>query len=111
MPPIYYYLKPGAFNVVGFAYGKVEAAAKSGKVKVKLVASGRWTEEAIQMVELAEVEIDPRVVSVDEALDGADIFVGGVICTARVQPGGACVWDYGLVVGYHWDPEQRAARR
>ncbi|OWY90911.1 LOW QUALITY PROTEIN: hypothetical protein PHMEG_00040733 [Phytophthora megakarya] len=105
MVPSYFYLKPNVFSVVGFAYGKVEGSTtRGGKVKVKLVQSGRWAEEDDQSIDLVETDISPRAVTTEEAEDGAGTFVGGVICTSRVRPGGARVWDYGLV---KWDSEQQ----
>ncbi|KAG7379784.1 hypothetical protein PHYPSEUDO_008126 [Phytophthora pseudosyringae] len=107
MPTSYFYLRPGAFSVVDFTYGKVEGVStRGGKVNVKLVQSGRWTEEDAQSVDLTEDELAPREVTQEEALDGAGTCVGSVICTARLRPGGARVWDYGLVVGYKWCADQ-----
>ncbi|EGZ11848.1 hypothetical protein PHYSODRAFT_516942 [Phytophthora sojae] len=106
MAPSYFYLRPGVFNLVGFSYGKVDGTlAREAKVKVKLVQSGRWSEEPPQAVELPQEELAPRVVSVAEAENGVGTFVGGVICTSRVRSGTARVWDYGLVIGYSWEPE------
>ncbi|KAE9335502.1 hypothetical protein PF008_g13462 [Phytophthora fragariae] len=103
MSASYFYLRPGVFGVVGFAYGTAEGSgARGGKVKVKLVTSGRWSEEQGQSVELTGDEVAARTVTTEEALNGAGTFVGGVICTSRVRPGGARVWDYGLVTGYTW---------
>ncbi|OWZ10333.1 hypothetical protein PHMEG_00016830 [Phytophthora megakarya] len=108
MPPSYFYLRPGAFDLVGFSYGKVDAVTtRGGKLKVKLVRSGRWVDEQPQSTEISQDELDPRAVSEDEALDGAGTFVGSAICTSRVRPGGARIWDYGLVVGYKWESTQR----
>ncbi|EGZ26932.1 hypothetical protein PHYSODRAFT_444814, partial [Phytophthora sojae] len=110
MPAQYVYLKPGVFTVVGFCYGKVVASAKrDGKVKVKLVRSGRWTEAQGEAKELHYEEIASRTVTATEALDGAGTFGGGVICTSRVPARGARVWDYGVVVGYRWDEDQRGS--
>ncbi|EGZ12429.1 hypothetical protein PHYSODRAFT_517745, partial [Phytophthora sojae] len=106
MAPSYFYLRPGVFNLVGFSYGKVDGTlARGAKVKVKLVQSGRWSEEPSQAVELPQEELALRVVSAAEAENGVGTFVGGVICMSRVRPGTARVWDYGLVIGYSWEPE------
>ncbi|KAG7375679.1 hypothetical protein PHYPSEUDO_015621 [Phytophthora pseudosyringae] len=108
MSASYFYLRPGIFSVIGFTYGKVEGVGTpGGKARVKLVSSGRWTEEHAQVVEVTETEIASRGVTAEEALNGAGTFVGSAICTSRVRPGGARVWDYGLVVGYKWDAEQQ----
>jgi hypothetical protein len=108
MTTSYFYLRPGAFSVIGFAYGKVEPAETRGsKMKVKLVQSGRWAEEQAESVDMAEAELTPRSVTPEDTLDGVGTYVGGVICTFWVQPGAARVWDYGLVVGYKWCPEPR----
>ncbi|KAE9240128.1 hypothetical protein PF004_g7638 [Phytophthora fragariae] len=107
MPPSYFYLRPSAFNLVGFAYGKTEGGStRGGKVKVKLVHSGRWVDEEAQTAEWDQDELTPRAVSGEEAEDGAGTFVGSAICTSTVRPGGGRVWDYGLVVGYHWKAGQ-----
>ncbi|OWZ08529.1 hypothetical protein PHMEG_00018909, partial [Phytophthora megakarya] len=104
----YFYLRPGAFNLVGFAYGKVDGVAtRGGKLKVKLVPSGRWVEEQMETTELTHDELKPRAVTEEEALDGVGTFVGSAICTSRVRPGGARLWDYGLVVGYKWWSSER----
>ncbi|EGZ20342.1 hypothetical protein PHYSODRAFT_496661 [Phytophthora sojae] len=61
MPAQYVYLKPGVFTAVGFCYGKVDASAKrGGKVKVKLVRSGRWTEAQRETKERQYEEIASR---------------------------------------------------
>ncbi|EEY54803.1 uncharacterized protein PITG_08353 [Phytophthora infestans T30-4] len=84
--PSYYYLCPGAFNVVGFAYGKAESTApREGKVKVKRFRSGRWVDEKEQVVELHQDEPTVRIVSAEEALHGAGTFVESVICTAKFK--------------------------
>ncbi|OWY95586.1 hypothetical protein PHMEG_00034372 [Phytophthora megakarya] len=111
MEPRYIYLRPGLFSVVGFTYGKAASSvAKGGKVKVRLVQSGRWAEHEAESIELKETEIEHRIVTAEEALDGAGTFVGSAICTSRLRSGGARVWDYGLVVGYKWDPEIQIGR-
>ncbi|KAG6951371.1 hypothetical protein JG688_00013763, partial [Phytophthora aleatoria] len=56
-----------------------------------------------QGVELVHADIEARVVSEEEALDGVGTFVGGAICPSRVPHGGARVRDYGLVV---WESEE-----
>ncbi|OWZ20823.1 hypothetical protein PHMEG_0004712 [Phytophthora megakarya] len=81
-------------------------ASRGGKVKVKLVLSGRWTEEQVQTIEVTQDELNPRAVSDEEALDGVGTFVGSAICTSRVRPGGARVWDCGFVVVYKWSMHQ-----
>ncbi|OWZ21825.1 hypothetical protein PHMEG_0003577 [Phytophthora megakarya] len=48
---------PFTFSMVGFAYGKVETTSRKGKVKVKLVANGRWPEEDAQTTKLTEADI------------------------------------------------------
>ncbi|KAG2760200.1 hypothetical protein PC129_g20774 [Phytophthora cactorum] len=104
----YYYMLPGSFDLVGFAYGKSEGAvSRGGKIKAKLVPSGRWATEEPQGVELVHAGIEARVESEAEALDGVGTFVGGASCTSRVSHGGPRVWDYGLVVGYRWESEER----
>ncbi|KAI9992646.1 hypothetical protein PInf_014506 [Phytophthora infestans] len=76
----------GAFNVVGFAYGKAESTApREGKVKVKRFRSGRWVDEKEQVVELHQDEPTVRIVSAEEALHGAGTFVESVICTAKFK--------------------------
>ncbi|KAJ8577200.1 hypothetical protein ON010_g2009 [Phytophthora cinnamomi] len=108
MEPSYFYLRPGSFDMVGCAYGKTECpTTRGGKLKVKLVPSGRWEEEQVQSIELTQDELSPRAVTDEEALDGVGTFVESAICVSRVRPGGAHVWDYGLVVGYKWDSKQR----
>ncbi|EEY70524.1 uncharacterized protein PITG_05949 [Phytophthora infestans T30-4] len=88
------------------SYGVSEGqATRGGKLKVKLVPSGRWADSQTETVELVHAEITPRVVTTQEALDGVGTFVGSAICTPRVPPGKARIWDYGLVVGYDWDEE------
>ncbi|KAL3665201.1 hypothetical protein V7S43_009829 [Phytophthora oleae] len=104
MTSSYFYLCPGSFDLVGFAYGKTEGpATRGGKTKIKLVQSGRWMEEPVQSIELTQDALSPRAVSDEEAFDVVGTFVGSAICTSRVWPGGARVCDYGLVVGYKWD--------
>ncbi|KAG6947253.1 hypothetical protein JG687_00016222 [Phytophthora cactorum] len=99
---------PGSFDLVGFAFGKSEGAvSRGGKIKAKLVPSGRWATEEPQGVELVHAGIEARVESEAEALDGVGTFVGGASCTSRVSHGGPRVWDYGLVVGYRWESEER----
>ncbi|KAE9078775.1 hypothetical protein PF002_g24646 [Phytophthora fragariae] len=94
--------------MVGFAYGKAEGpVTRGGNAKVKLVRSRRWMEEEAESVELSFDELFPRSVSAEEALDGAGTFVGGVICTSRVGAEGTRVWEYGLVVGYRWEKNQK----
>lgn len=106
MSSTYFYLLPGAFSLIGFTYGVSEGqATRGGKIKVKLVPSGRWADSQTETVELVHAEIAPRVVTTQEALDGVGTFVGSAICTPRVPPGKARIWDYGLVVGYDWDEE------
>ncbi|KAG7391958.1 hypothetical protein PHYPSEUDO_002664 [Phytophthora pseudosyringae] len=61
MAPSYDYLRPSVFTLVGFAYGKTEGAAtRAGKVKVKLIQSGRWLEEEDQTVELLKKTCSPE---------------------------------------------------
>ncbi|KAJ8524546.1 hypothetical protein ON010_g16572 [Phytophthora cinnamomi] len=99
----YYYLRPGTFDVLGFAYGKAEGlASRRGKVEVALVQSGRWVDQAVQSVELSLTEISDREVSEAEALQGPGTYVGSAVCTTRIPTGSARVWTYGLVVGYSW---------
>ncbi|KAI9985749.1 hypothetical protein PInf_024514 [Phytophthora infestans] len=93
-------------HLIGFTYGVSEGqATRGGKIKVKVVPSGRWADSQTETVELVHAEITPRVVTTQEALDGVGTFVGSAICTPRVPPGKARIWDYGLVVGYDWDEE------
>ncbi|KAJ8556596.1 hypothetical protein ON010_g9370 [Phytophthora cinnamomi] len=87
--------------------GIAATANRSGRVKVKLVRSGRWAETQAETAEILYDDVAARTVTATEALDGAGTFVGGGICTSRVPEGGARVWDYGLVVGYKWDEDQR----
>ncbi|KAJ8533271.1 hypothetical protein ON010_g13984 [Phytophthora cinnamomi] len=99
----YYYLRPGTFDVLGFAYGKAEGlASRRGKVEIALVQSGRWVDQAVQSVELSLTEISEREVSEAEALQGPGTYVGSAVCTTRIPTGSARVWTYGLVVGYSW---------
>ncbi|KAI9980576.1 hypothetical protein PInf_009878 [Phytophthora infestans] len=106
MSSTYFYLLPGAFSLIGFTYGVSEGQpTRGGKIKVKLVPSGRWADSQTETVELVYAEIAPRVVTTQEALDGVGTFVGSAICTPRVPPGKARIWDYGLVVGYDWYEE------
>ncbi|OWY94365.1 Multidrug resistance protein ABC transporter [Phytophthora megakarya] len=111
MDPHYIYLRPGLFSVVGFTYGKAAGSvAKGGKVKVRLVLSGRWAAHEAESIELKNMEIEHRIVTAKEALDGAESFVRSAICISRLRSGGSRVWDYGLVVGYKWDPEIQIGR-
>ncbi|KAG1684973.1 hypothetical protein DVH05_000542 [Phytophthora capsici] len=104
----FYYLNPGAFEVVGYAYGRAEGPpSRRGKVTVSLVRSGRWATQEEQQVEMSLADIIDREVTEAEALMGAGTFVGGAVCTTWVPTGGARVWVYGLVVGYSWNAEQK----
>ncbi|KAG7383447.1 hypothetical protein PHYPSEUDO_003687 [Phytophthora pseudosyringae] len=75
MSASYFYLRSGIFSVIGFTYGKVEGVGtRGGKARVKLVSSGRWSEEHAQVVEVTETEIASRGVTSEEALNGAGTF-------------------------------------
>ncbi|EEY60373.1 uncharacterized protein PITG_12780 [Phytophthora infestans T30-4] len=64
MSSTYFYLLPGAFSLIGFTYGVSEGqATRGGKIKVKLVPSGRWADSQTETVELVHAEIAPRVVA------------------------------------------------
>ncbi|OWZ13123.1 LOW QUALITY PROTEIN: hypothetical protein PHMEG_00013609 [Phytophthora megakarya] len=109
MRNLYYYLRPGVFSMVGFSYGKAEGGVNSdGKVKIRLVRSGRWTHETNQTAELQQNDIAARSVTRTQAMDGVGTFIGSAICTPRVPPEGVRIWDYGFGVGFKWtDSKQR----
>eukprot|EP00644_Phytophthora_capsici_P011692 jgi/Phyca11/123277/e_gw1.50.286.1 len=57
----FYYLNPGAFEVVGYAYGRAEGPpSRRGKVTVSLVRSGRWATQEEQQVEMSLADIIDR---------------------------------------------------
>ncbi|ETL33188.1 hypothetical protein L916_14304 [Phytophthora nicotianae] len=63
-------------------------AVRGGKIKVKLVSSGRWASHSAETVDLVRAEIAPISVTAEEATDGVRTYVGSAICTSRVPPGG-----------------------
>ncbi|OWZ16873.1 hypothetical protein PHMEG_0009270 [Phytophthora megakarya] len=104
----FYYLRPGTFEVVGFAYGRTEGLiSRRGKMTVSLLRSGRWATEEEQEVEIYCGDISEREVTEAGTLMGPGAFVGSAVCITRVPLGGARVWVYGLVVDYSWSTEQK----
>ncbi|OWZ10555.1 hypothetical protein PHMEG_00016587 [Phytophthora megakarya] len=103
----YYFLRPSAFNLRGFAYGSTDGDVTQVTVTVHLVCSGRWAEQQEQSVELRQDELTPREVSEEEALNGVGTTLWSTICTAKTRSDGCRVWTYGLVLGYKWEANEQ----
>ncbi|RLN87346.1 hypothetical protein BBJ28_00008066 [Nothophytophthora sp. Chile5] len=102
----YAFFKPEVLGTPGYAYGSYELPEDlSAPVVVALICNGHWGGRAVTEVERSRAEVEARAVCEAEASSGIGTYTGSCICAARISPGAARLWDYGIVVGYEWFEE------
>ncbi|KAE8902439.1 hypothetical protein PF005_g23199 [Phytophthora fragariae] len=103
-PVSYVYCKPTVLQTDGYAYGKTNLeGAGVDSVSVTRVASGRWAELPEIMCTCLRRDVQGRTVEAEEAASGIGTYVGSCVCVARLLPGSAKVWSYGVVTDYTWN--------
>ncbi|KAE8966835.1 hypothetical protein PR002_g28247 [Phytophthora rubi] len=103
-PASYVYCKPTVLQTDGYAYGKTNLeGAGEDSVSVTRVASGRWAELPEIVCPCLRRDVQGRTVEAEEAASGIGTYVGSYVCVARLHPGSAKVWSYGVVTDYTWN--------
>jgi len=101
------YVKPGLLDTQGYAYGKGKIlTGRTSRARVERLASGRWSGLPVFSASLDRDGVRRRVVSEDEALSGIGTYMGSCVCVPRIRPNSPLAWDYGVVVGHDWKPDQ-----
>ncbi|RLN87590.1 hypothetical protein BBJ28_00021682 [Nothophytophthora sp. Chile5] len=102
----YAFFKPEVLGTPGYAYGSYQLPEDlSAPVVVALICNGRWGGRAASEVDRPRAEVEARAVCEAEASSGIGTYTGSCICAARIPPGAARLWDYGIVVGFEWFEE------